>query len=597
MKLSEDQKVRIDMIQKDLEELKGSSKAYRYACSVLKELWIYRYFFDLFRRMCSNHVLTLEADMPIAMKYIVFHLSDLIRQAGNRLVASINGSLREMKRTKAYKKLAKEYASTSDKKRKKELGKQFDEMHEKYCLTKGRCIKEMQEYAKEFNIPSVMALVKAEDIWTGLDKVIHSNGKTLHFKDFTELPALSAKEITRCIVLHYDEEGIWFSFVSRGKTFRFRALPGDRFIQDELARLEEYLKAELEMRKKLGKTGRINVNDRDLQDERDAVAEYVSTGNARGLFRPCYVSLVPERIRGKHCVFIQITIEGLPVQKLDRNGMPRHIWATSGRVGCDIGAQTAATYDGKEADLRNLGERGPAIWDYEADERRILRALDRSRRAMNPEYYNKDGTIKKGKKQWKKSKRYMRLMKWLCIIRRRNRLNRMYANYEYANYLRERYAVFITEPKNSAKIAKKTMTATKNEKTGRFNRRSRCGHSIQTRCPGQFQAKVKQLFESTGGIYREVDGTKFRASQFDPTTGKYTKHEAGERMIKLGNGDKALQRDMLSAFNLYWSDDTYSMIDEKSAMAGYEAFRRANDRAVEMIRKSGRKVANSGIRL
>ena len=108
---------------------------------------------------------------------------------------------------------------------------------------------------------------------------------------------------------------------------------------------------------------------------------------------------------------------------------------------------------------------------------------------------------------------------------------------------------------------------------------------------------MKQLFESTGGIYREVDGTKFRASQFDPTTGKYTKHEAGERMIKLGNGDKALQRDMLSAFNLYWSDDTYSMIDEKSAMAGYEAFRRANDRAVEMIRKSGRKVANSGIRL
>ena len=94
-----------------------------------------------------------------------------------------------------------------------------------------------------------------------------------------------------------------------------------------------------------------------------------------------------------------------------------------------------------------------------------------------------------------------------------------------------------------------------------------------------------------------MDGTRFRASQFDPTTGKYTKHEAGERMIKPGNGDKVLQRDMLSAFNLYWSDSTYSRINEKNAMAGYTAFRRANDRAVEMIRRSGKKVANSGIRI
>ena len=597
MKLSKEQKAHIDKIQLDLKEMKKPSRAYDYVCEVLKEILIYRYFFDLYRRACSNHVLKLEADMPIEMKYVVFHLSDLVRQAGNRLVESINNSLREMKRTKEYKNLAKEYAKTNDKDRKKELGKQFDEIHKKYGLTKDRCIKEMQEYAKEFDIPSVMALVKAEDIWTGLDKVIHSDGKTLHFRSFTELPALCAKQIEKCIILHYDESGIWFSFNSRGETFRFTALPGDRFIQDELAKLEEYLKADLEMRKRLGKSGRINVNDRDLPEERDAVTEYVSTGNARGIFRPCYVSLVPERIRGKHRVFIQITIEGLPVQKLDKDGMPRHIWATSGLVGCDIGAQTAATYDGKNADLRNLGERGPAIWDYEAEERRIQRAMERSCRAMNPEYYNEDGTIKKGKKRWKKSKRYIRLMKRLSIIRRLNRLNRMYANYEYANSLRERYLEFITEPKNSSKIARKAKKATKNEKTGRFNRRKRSGHSIQSRCPGQFQAKVKQLFTSTGGIYQEVDGTRFRASQFDPTTGQYTKHDPSERMIKPGNGDKALQRDMLSAFNLYWSDSTYSMIDEKNAMTGYAAFRRANDRAVEMIRRNGKKVANSGIRI
>ena len=30
--------------------------------------------------------------------------------------------------------------------------------------------------------------------------------------------------------------------------------------------------------------------------------------------------------------------------------------------------------------------------------------MDRSRRAMNPENYNDDGTVRRGKKTWKKSK-------------------------------------------------------------------------------------------------------------------------------------------------------------------------------------------------
>ncbi len=35
----------------------------------------------------------------------------------------------------------------------------------------------------------------------------------------------------------------------------------------------------------------------------------------------------------------------------------------------------------------------------EKKERRIYRAMDRSRRAMNPDNYNEDGTIKKEKKR------------------------------------------------------------------------------------------------------------------------------------------------------------------------------------------------------
>ena len=71
-----------------------------------------------------------------------------------------------------------------------------------------------------------------------------------------------------------------------------------------------------------------------------------------------------------------------------------------GIVGCDIGTQTIAYTTETKVGLKNLAERGSCIEVNERKERRIYRAMDRSRRAMNPDNYNEDGTIKKGKKQW-----------------------------------------------------------------------------------------------------------------------------------------------------------------------------------------------------
>ena len=283
--MTDEQKERLKEIRESLDKIRDISKRYDYVSDVLIELWVYRHFFTLYRNACPNHVLVLEADMPIAIKYIVFHIADLVRKAGNDLIASLWKSIDQMRRTKAYRKLAKDYkdaCSKKDKERKKELGKQFDEMHEKYCLTKDRCEKEMKEYARKYDIPSVLAQVKADDIWKGVDKVIHGNGRKLHYYSFTDLPSLRGKEITRCIVLHYDEEGIWFSFTSRGKTYRFSYLPGDRFIQDEVNALEDYLRTETAMRKERGKNGRVNKDDRNREDERNAVREYAVTGKAHG---------------------------------------------------------------------------------------------------------------------------------------------------------------------------------------------------------------------------------------------------------------------------------------------------------------------------
>ena len=58
-----------------------------------------------------------------------------------------------------------------------------------------------------------------------------------------------------------------------------------------------------------------------------------------------------------------------------------------------------------------LHELGPDIPVIDAEIRRINRAMDRSRRASNPEYFNEDGTIRKGRKKWHYSNRYSRMRK------------------------------------------------------------------------------------------------------------------------------------------------------------------------------------------
>ena len=80
--------------------------------------------------------------------------------------------------------------------------------------------------------------------------------------------------------------------------------------------------------------------------------------------------------------------------------------------------------------------------------------MERSRRATNPQNYNKDGTIKKGKKTWKYSNHYKRLKAKHTELCRINAVNRQLAINEDANHLRSIGNVFITEQKNASKLMK-----------------------------------------------------------------------------------------------------------------------------------------------
>lgn len=306
-------------------------------------------------------------------------------------------------RTKKYRKLFQLYGSTEDKKKRKTYAGQLNEMQEQYNLTKESCRTLMIPIGKKYGIDAIFALTKAEDVWHGVEKCLYGNGKTLHFSKYGDLPCIRAKQINRGIPMSVKNNELKFKL---GKLV-FGIQVKDRFQTDEVNAVLDYLAQPEVIDNKAVKT---------LQDEAYCISTY----------RPCYATLVPKFIRGKYRVYLHLVIEGKAKPKYDRFGNPRHKYGT-GIIGADIGTQTVAYTSDTEAGLKNLSERGNSIQKSEHMERLYYRAMDRSRRATNPENYNADGTIKKGKKKWTYSRHYKKLKAKHAELCRINATNRQLA--------------------------------------------------------------------------------------------------------------------------------------------------------------------------
>ncbi|MCD8307446.1 MAG: hypothetical protein LUD51_04370 [Clostridia bacterium] len=539
-------------------------------------------------RMASpRHVLTLEADLSEDEKRYVYKEADKLRRFGNALTSVMMKCYEQLVRTKKYRATMKTYGKageSGDAVLKKELIAKLKAMQEQYNVTWCFCCHKAEKLERIYGIGSSFAITRAKEIWSAVEKLLYCGGEHLHLKERGDLPALKAQNIRGGIAIHAGEEGkLRFKF---GKLY-FNNIykPKDKFINDELAAIRNYFQ---------------NPEGNDRQ----AVEDYLKDGTLTDTYRPCYAALKCITIRGKLRVFIYITLEGKPMRKYRKvynpdgsfTYVPKHKYGT-GNVGVDIGTQTIAYTSKTEVGIKNLAERGDSIQRREAKERRLRRAMDHSLRAMNQDNFNPDGTCKRGKKTWIRSKRYMKLWAKLKELSRISAENRHYAINEDVNHLRELGNVFITEPKNAAKLRKKSRPQSEAELADphvKNRSRKRCGKSIQNRCPGYLQSKAKEIFESTGGMYVEVSDS-YRASQYDHVEGSYTKGKLQQRMRTLCDGT-VVQRDMYSSFLLSNPDSSYTTIDRDRCEVTFQAFHQKEQARIEEIQQSGKKVLNSGIR-
>ena len=259
-----------------------------------------------------------------------------------------------------------------------------------------------------------------------------------------------------------------------------------------------------------------------------------------------FCRIVRRSIKGKKRWFVQIYLEGKPPVRHPRAPI-------TNCLGIDPGPQKIAYFAEKkvEQDAGADGQESAKV-EYEAaivavapnvdmkaaETRRLQRKMERSRRAMNPDNYNANGTVKKGAHQWKKSNRYLKTQAKYQELGRKQAATRKRDHGTLINQLLAKGGTIKVEKNNY-----------------RAFQRSHFSRSIQRSGIGEFFAHLKRSAASASLQVIELDPVRLKLSQYDPETDEYVKKPLGQRWHEWGHTGIEVQRDIMSAFLACYADN------------------------------------------
>ena len=257
--------------------------------------------------------------------------------------------------------------------------------------------------------------------------------------------------------------------------------------------------------------------------QRDTYArEAIRDGN--GWRKAKYCAIVRKTIHEKLKYFVQITFEGNPPTKI--------IPATSDlAVGIDpsMTNMTLAFSNGVVEKVKT----SPSVENRAKEIRRLQRAMDRSKRATNPDNFNANGTVKKGAQTWVYSKSYQRLRKAVADLQRRRADARKNEHGQLINWILQNAGEIRVED-NSWKAMQR----------GWF------GKSVGDGAPSEFVARLLSKADRAGSKAFKMNPRNIKPTQCDLLTGEFTKHTLWERRVRLGESDLFIDRDAMAALNL-----------------------------------------------
>lgn len=445
----------------------------------------------------------------------------------NSLVNVTQKRYKEMIKTKKYRNLIS--VLTENKKSNKEIWKQINDIRKQYGMSEysfHEDVKQMQNHFKD-NIDSFTAQKIATQLWKSYDKLFYGNGNKIYYKRHGELNALEGKS---------NRTGIRF----KDNTILWNGLKIPVVI------------------------------DYDNDYEYQAIQSKI-----------CYNRIIRKYIRNKYKYYVQIVFKGNPPIKLiAETGEIKHYMGT-GDVGLDIGTRTIAISSQSDVKILELADR---IQNIEDQKKKLLRKIDRSRRATNPENYNEDGTIKKhGNKKvlWNQSNHCIKYQNELKELYRKQADIRKYQHECLANYIISLGNKVYVEKMNFAGLQKRAKKTEKNDK-GRFKRKKRFGKSLANKAPSMLLTIIDRKLRYYGEKLIEINTSEARASQFNHFDGTYKKKSLSQRWNDF-DGLK-IQRDMYSVFLIMNINDNLKSFNIDKCNERFENFYRLHNLEVERLK-------------
>ena len=442
------------------------------------------------------------------------------RKIYNSLVSVTQKRYRELIKTKEYRNLISSLSNSKDKDR--EIYKQINNLRLKYGLSEYSFHKDISQMQKHFkeNIDSFTAQKIATELWRAYEKLFYGNGKKVYYKKY----------------------GAFNSF--EGKSNK----TGIRFVGDIL--VWNGLKLP------------IDINYNNLY-ECQALQNNIS-----------YCRVIRKYVRNRYRFYLQIVFKGTPpIKKRHKIGQ--------GDVGLDIGTSTIAISSKTDVKIFELADR---VQNIENQKQKLLRKMDRSRRATNPNNYNADGTIKnQGSKKvvWNKSNHYIKYQNELKELYRKQADIRKYQHECLANYIVSLGNKVYVEKMNFVGLQKRAKNTEKNDK-GKFKRKKRFGKSLANKAPSMLLTIIDRKLKYFGEELVEINTYESKASQFNHFDGTYTKKSLSQRWNDFDGIN--VQRDMYSAFLIMNISNDLKSFDIDKCNERFENFYRLHNLEVDRLK-------------
>ena len=326
-------------------------------------------------------------------------------------------------------------------------------------------------------------------------------------------------------------------------------------------------------------------NKHEINIKRNAFNEYQQNCMLRAE-KIKYVQIQKSKIKGKFRYYLVIYLQGTP---------PSKHTVGNGIVGCDNGISTLAYVSDSKLELVDLVPE--KCLRIEEGIIRINKQISRKLRLLNPDCYDENNKVFKGKKMTNRSNNLTKLMNRIQKKQRKMRIYRNELQNKVCNDLLSQGNIIQLEKMNVKALQKRSKNIRINPKTNRPYSKKRFGRSILKASPSSLVTLLKSKTASRGATVIEINTKDTKPSQFNHILNKDIKKSLNNRIYDLSDEYPNVQRDLYSAIlNKYTiqytkNDKTTYTIDKSKLINEFEQYYKLMQDEITKIRNENKRLS------